>query len=223
MRFTAERQERTFVDAEGVTIHYAVWKASSPRAVIQIAHGLGEHLGRYETLAQEFVEAGYTVYADDHRGHGKTGVEQWGGDAARMGRLGPGGMRAAVAAVHRFTGIIRAENAGLPLALLGHSWGSLLAQVLVNQHSEDYDVLVLTGTAYRTLVHMNSGDLARRHRVPGGSGFEWLSRDPEVATRFAADPLTFVPNASKPFGIPDGLRLLGRPRRALPHDLPVLI
>lgn len=148
---------------------------------------------------------------------------QWKGDAARLGRLGPGGLRATVAAVHRFTGVVRGENPGLPLALIGHSWGSLIAQLLVNDHSEDYDALILTGTAYRTLRHMNSGDLARRHRRPGGSGFEWLSRDPEVARRFADDPLTFVANAAKLFGLVDGMRLLGRPRKNLPHDLPVLI
>ena len=81
MRFTAMRDERTFVDADGVTIHFYVWRAGKPRGLVQIAHGLGEYATRYEDLAQDLVNAGFTVYADDHRGHGATGMEQWGGDA----------------------------------------------------------------------------------------------------------------------------------------------
>lgn len=223
MRFTAARQERTFVDADGVTIHFYQWKATEPKAVVQLAHGLGEYATRYERLAQELVEAGYTVYADDHRGHGKTGLGQVGGDSTKLGRLGPGGMRSTIRSVHELTAIIRSETSALPLVLLGHSWGSLIAQSIANAHSEDYDALILTGTALRTLRHLNGGDLAKRHARPGGTGFEWLSRDDAVGRAFLADPLTFTANATKLFGIADSLRLLGRPARDLPHDIPVLI
>jgi alpha-beta hydrolase superfamily lysophospholipase len=82
--------------------------------------------------------------------------------------------------------------------------------------------VVFSGTAFRTLRHMNSGDLAKRHRVPGGNGHEWLSRDPAVAAAFADDPWTFDAKVAKLFGIADGLRLLGRPRR-LSRDIPMLI
>ncbi|HAM27671.1 MAG TPA: lysophospholipase, partial [Microbacteriaceae bacterium] len=58
IQFVAACQERTFVDADGVTIHFYQWKAGKPRGIVQIAHGLGEYAGRYETLAQRLVTAG---------------------------------------------------------------------------------------------------------------------------------------------------------------------
>ena len=84
------RDHRTFVDDHGVTVHYYVWSPGKPRGVVQIAHGVGEHALRYEALAQDLVNRGYAVYADDHRGHGATGVEQWAGDLTKIGRLGVG-------------------------------------------------------------------------------------------------------------------------------------
>ncbi|MFT4283595.1 MAG: alpha/beta hydrolase [Protaetiibacter sp.] len=216
------RTEHTFVDAEGVTIHYYVWPADAPRAVVQLLHGVGEYATRYERFAQALAAAGYTVYADDHRGHGATGLGQWGGDSARLGRLGPGGVRAAIAAIVQLAGIIRAENPGVPLVLFGHSLGSLFAQKIIGADASRYDAVILSATAYRTLTDMNGGDLNARHKHLGTTGHEWLSRDPEVWAAFAADPLTFDATVLKLFGLPDTLRLLGTPKR-LNRDLPMLI
>ncbi|MHA6669813.1 alpha/beta hydrolase [Homoserinimonas sp. A447] len=223
IRFTAARQDRTFTDAYGVTIHFSVWKAGKPKAVVQLAHGLGDHLGRYEALAQRLVTAGYTVYADDHRGHGRTGMQQWDSDATKLGKLGRGGMRATVQAVEQLTGIIHSENEGLQLVLLGHSWGSIIVQKIINTASENYDAVILTGTAYRTLRRMNGGKLNARHKNLGSTGHEWLSRDPQVAEAFVEDPLAFTAEALKAFGLADSIRLLGRPSRNIAHDIPVLI
>lgn len=223
MTATAKRTDRTYVDAEGVTIHFHVWEAAEPRAVVQVLHGLGEHALRYEALAENLVAAGYTVYADEHRGHGATGLGQHDGDHSKLGRLGEGGIPATVAAVRQLTGMIRAEHPGLPLVLLGHSWGSILAQKLVNEDASDFDAVVLSGTAYRTPFHMNGGDLSKSHRVAGGTGLEWLSRDVAVQEAFAADPLTFDAKTLELFGLADSLRLLGRPARNIEHDVPVLI
>ena len=71
---TVERRDATFLDAQGVTIHYHVWSAPRPRAVIQLVHGLGEYATRYERFAQDLVAAGYSVWASDLRGHGSTGL-----------------------------------------------------------------------------------------------------------------------------------------------------
>lgn len=223
IRFIATRQNRTFVDKHGVTVHYYQWKAAKPKGVVQIAHGLGDHAVRYEELAQQLVTAGYTVYADDHRGHGQTGFAQWGGDLNKLGKLGPGGMRATIEGVRELTRIMRKENPRLPLAVIGHSWGSFLVQLIVNKSPQDYDAVVLTGTAYRTLRHMNGGDLNASHKHLGETGNEWLSRDPRVARTFLEDPLTFSASAIRQFGIADTLRLLGRPKRNLEKDLPLLI
>ena len=221
-----EIPSRTYTDAHGVHIHYYSWPVPNPRAVVQLAHGVGEHALRYLELVGELNAAGYSVYADDHRGHGRTGFEQHGGDLDRMGKLGPGGLRATIDALHQFTGIItaeaRAEHPGLPLVLLGHSWGSLMSQILVNKHADDYDAVILTGTAYRMFGSMESGDLNRRHTHLGTTGVEWLSRDPAVHNAFLADPLTTTTPLMKLFGPIDTLRLLGRPARNLP-DLPLLV
>ncbi|MCS0499962.1 alpha/beta hydrolase [Protaetiibacter mangrovi] len=216
------RTSHTFVDAQGVTIHYYVWPAPTPRGVVQLLHGLGEYATRYETFAQALAAAGYTVYADDHRGHGATGMQQWGGDTGRLGRLGPGGVRATVAAIAQLTDIIRAENPGTPLVLFGHSLGSLFAQQLIAARASDFDAVILSGTAYRTLTDMNGGDLNAKHKHLGTTGHEWLSRDPAVWEAFAADPLTFDAKVLQLFGLPDAIRLLGTPKK-LDRDLPMLI
>ncbi len=220
---SSHRDDRTYQDAGGVTIHYYVWSAQKPRAVVQILHGLGEHAARYEWLAGKLTAAGYTVYADDHRGHGQTGLGQGGGDHSRLGKLGFGGMPATVEAIHQLTELIRNENPGLPVVLLGHSWGSFLAQMLVNEYSPDYAAVILSGSALRTFAHMNSGDLNAKYKHLGSAGYEWLSRDKEVVAAAAADPLMFIAKALPLFGLTDSLRLLGKPVKNIEHDLPILI
>ena len=221
--------ERTFTDAEGVVIHYYTWTAAKPKGVVQIAHGLGEYSLRYDGLAQALVTAGYSVYADDHRGHGKTGLDQYGADKTKFGRLGPGGLRATIEEIRQLTTIIRSENkasAGkgdLPVAILGHSWGSLMVQTILNQHAGDYDAAILTGTAYRRPGSMNAGPLNAKHKHLGNTGYEWLSRDPKVSQAFLDDPLTFYADVLKLFGLADGLRLFGVPSKHIEKDIPLLI
>ena len=213
----------TFTDDYGVEITYYVWPVPEPRAVVQLAHGVGEHAGRYADLARALNAARYTVYADDHRGHGQTGIDQYHGDLTKIGRLGPGGLRAAVAGVHQLSEVIRSELPGLPLVLLGHSWGSFMAQMIVNQHPKDYDAVVLSGTAYRWPGYLDSGDLNRKHKHLGTTGVEWLSRDPSVAAAFIADPLTTTTPLARLFGLREAARLFGRPAGNLPEALPLLI
>ncbi|TFD46381.1 alpha/beta fold hydrolase [Cryobacterium frigoriphilum] len=213
----------TYTDVYGVTITYYVWPVDAPRGVVQIAHGVGEHARRYTRLAAALNAAGYTVYADDHRGHGQTGLGQYAGDHSRLGRLGVGGVRAAAAGVRQLSGIIRLAEPGLPLILLGHSWGSFLAQMIINAHAGEYDAVVLSGTAYRWPGYLDSGDLNRRHKHLGTTGVEWLSRDPAVAAAFVADPLTTATPLAKLFGLREAARLFGRPARGLPTALPLLM
>lgn len=212
----------TFEDERGVTVTYYVWRVEHPRAVIHLVHGLGEYATRYEPLVSVLNENGFSVYAADQRGHGQTGLDQWNGDHSKLGRLGPGGLRAAVEDIRGLNRIVRDENPGVPLVLLGHSWGSLMAQMLVNRHADEVDALVLTGTAYRTPRRMEAGDLNKHHKHLGATGYEWLSRDDRVAAAFAADPLTFDAKVLKLFGVADGMRLYGRPARGI-RDLPLLV
>ena len=226
-RVPQDEQGRSYVAADGLRILYDVYASRPPesraRAAVQIAHGVGEHAGRYRALAEHLAADGYVVYSDDHRGHGRTGLEQWGGDTTKLGRLGPGGLRRTVEDLRAFTRLIRDENPGLPLVFLGHSWGSLMGQMILNRHSDDYDAAVLSGTAYRVFGSMNGGDLNKRHAHLGTTGAEWLSRDPAVAQAFIDDPLTTLTPLQKLFGMADAARLLGRPARRLKRDVPLLI
>ncbi|MCS5522744.1 alpha/beta hydrolase [Curtobacterium flaccumfaciens pv. oortii] len=221
--FSAARGDASFTDAHGVEIVYSTWRAARPKGVVQIAHGVGEHGLRYEPLAQDLVRAGYTVHANDHRGHGRTGLIQWDGDHAKLGRLGPGGLRAAIAAVEQMSAVARADEPGLPLVLLGHSWGSLMAQRIVNTSSDRYDGVVLSASAYRLPGWMNSGDLNARHAGSGPTKYEWLTRDRTIIDAMALDPLAVEADVIGLFGLADTLRLLGVPRRGIPHDLPMLL
>jgi alpha-beta hydrolase superfamily lysophospholipase len=214
----------TFTDPHGVRIHYQSWRVPEPIAVVQLVHGIGEHIGRYGELVEALNAAGYSVWADDHRGHGQTGFEQHRGDFDRMGRPGPGGMAAAIAGVERFGEIIReTEGDDVPFVILGHSWGSFMTQHVVNRHPERYDAVVLTGTAWLQLGYTNLGDLNKRFVRDGGTSVEWLSRDPAVAEAFEADPYTTTRTLQQLFGWPQSFSLITRPSKRIPSELPLLI
>ncbi len=224
-----------FTDDLGVEIVYYGWTIEHPKAVVQIAHGVGEHGRRYAAVAEDLNRAGYSVYAADQRGHGATGLAQHGGDRSRLGHLGPGGLRATVDDIRQLGVRIAREHPDVPLVLLGHSWGSLMVQKLVNGPAlSHYAGIVLTGTAYRMPGSMDGGDLTRKHRPAGAkkggagsdpatSGFEWLSRDPAQQQKAAEDELMFPAEVLKLFGLADALRLFGRPAKKLSADVPVLI
>ncbi|MDT0181923.1 alpha/beta fold hydrolase [Microbacterium oleivorans] len=213
-----------FIDAHGVAIVYDVHPAEgTPRGVVQLLHGVGEHAGRYAALIAALTADGFTVYADDHRGHGRTGLRQHDGDHSRLGRLGPGGLRAAIAACRQFTGIIRGRHPDLPLVLLGHSWGSFLAQKLVNADPRAYDALVLSGSSLLWPGALNAAPLNKRWAGADATGVEWLSTDAAVGRAFLDDPLTTTVPLPTLFGPADTVRLLGKPKRDLGVDLPVLL
>lgn len=214
---------REFTDSYGVDIVYDVHPAEgTPRGVVQLLHGVGEHAGRYGALIGALTAAGFHVYADDHRGHGRTGIRQHGGPE-KLGRLGKGGLRAAEEAVWQLTEIIRAEHPDLPLVLLGHSWGSFLAQMLVNDHPDAWDAVILSGSALRMPGSLNAAPLNARWSADEATGFEWLSRDPAVWTEFDEDPLTTDVPLLKLFGPIEAAKLYGRPAKDLGRDIPMLL
>lgn len=222
-KFAVIREDHTFVDLQGVTVHWYSWMPGKPKAIVVVVHGLGEHALRYEHVAQRFVEAGYGVVALDQRGHGATGLQQAGGDVDRLGMLGPGGLDAVDGDLLGLVKRMRGDYEGLPIAVLGHSWGSLTVQRFLNRHAALIDAVVLSGSAFRVPGWVNAGDLNARHKHLGTTGYEWLSRDPAVADAFVADPLTFPANARQVFGIAEGMKLYGLPARRLARDVPVLI
>ena len=217
--------KRSFKDDHDVEIMFYEWPVAEPKAVIQIAHGLGEHARRYDLMAATLNRAGFSVYADDHRGHGQTCVKQLEAkQIKRMGNLGPGGMQATYKQVADFSKLIKQENPNRPLVLLGHSWGSFIAQKLANKHSDMYDAVVLSGSALTMPGYLATGDFNKAwKKEPGATGYEWLSRDVEIQNKFVADPLTFLAQAMQVFGVKNSLELFGTPSKEIRADLPILV
>jgi alpha-beta hydrolase superfamily lysophospholipase len=217
--------QRVLKDSFNVDIIFYEWPVADPRAVIQIAHGLGEHARRYDQMAAVLNRAGFTVYADDHRGHGQTGLGQIDRkQIKKLGNLGQGGMDATFKQVLDLSKLIKSENPGKPLVLLGHSWGSFIAQKVINKSSDFYDAVVLSGSALTMPGYLATGDFNKVwKKLPGSTGYEWLSRDVEVQKKFVADPLTFLAAAMQVFGVANSLKLFGTPSKNVRSDLPILV
>ena len=217
--------KRSFKDDFGVEIMFYEWPVANPKAVIQIAHGLGEHARRYDLMAETLNKAGFSVYVDDHRGHGQTGLKQLENkQIKRLGNLGPGGMKATYKQVADFSKLIRSENPNRPLVLLGHSWGSFIAQKIINKYSDIYDAVVLSGSALTMPGYLATGDFNKVwKKIPGSTGYEWLSRDVEIQNKFVEDPLTFLALAMQVFGVKNSLQLFGTPSKEIRKDLPILV
>jgi alpha-beta hydrolase superfamily lysophospholipase len=217
--------QRSFKDDFRVEIVFYEWPVADPKAVIQIAHGLGEHARRYDQMAAVLNRAGFSVYADDHRGHGQTGLLQVSSkQTKKLGNLGPGGMDAAYKQVADFTKIIKDENPGKPMILIGHSWGSFIAQRIINKHSGVYAAVVLSGSALTMPGYIATGDFNKVwKKLPGSTGYEWLSRDVEIQKKFVADPLTFLAAAMQVLGVKNSLKMFGKPSKNVRSDLPILV
>jgi alpha-beta hydrolase superfamily lysophospholipase len=177
--------------SDGLCIACARWDSRGPaRAVVQIAHGMGEHMGRYADTIDALVAAGLTVYANDHRGHGLSAHSQ-------SGEFGSGGFELLVQDMVRLSEIARQKNPGLPLLLLGHSMGSFAAQRYVIDHSHQIDGLILSGSGsleglVRVALQQTAGsNLLNAAFEPARTPFDWLCRDQAVVDAFMADPLCF--------------------------------
>ena len=143
----------------------ARWDSRGPiRGIVQIAHGLGEHIGRYAALIEYLVKVGLVVYGNDHRGHGRTAPSP-----KHFGDFGPGGFNLLVEDMATLSLIAKDENPGLPFILLAHSMGSFAAQQFVLEHSESLDGLALSGSgALDGLVRLaQSGKYSRGNRERG--------------------------------------------------------
>src|SRR5262249_22022474 len=171
-----------FTSADGLRIACARWESRGPvRGVVQIAHGMGEHLGRYAGTVTALASAGLTVYGNDHRGHGHTAPSP-----ADLGDFGEGGFDLLVEDMARLSRIAREEFPGRPLILLGHSMGSFAAQQYVLEHSHEIDGLVLSGSGALDALAQAAGAAAPGENVlnarfePARTPFDWLSRDRAV-------------------------------------------
>ena len=179
-----------FTSRDGTEIACFRWKAEGkPRAILQIAHGMGEHALRYAQVAEFFSRAGYHVVANDHRGHGRSVKSKDG-----LGNFGEGGWNALVADMVTLTRKARADAPDLPLVLLGHSMGSFALQEYLLDHSGHIAAAVLSGSAAADMLGLDperAVDLSAINAPfePARTPFDWLSRDTEKVDSYIADPL----------------------------------
>lgn len=191
--------EGTFRAFDGETIHHQAWLPdASPRAVVLLVHGLGEHAGRYEHVAEALVDAGYAVRALDHRGHGRSS-----------------GKRAFVESydellrdLHQFRRLVTDEHPDIPLVLLGHSMGGNIAMGYTLGNPDGIAALVLSGPAlqvgddFSPLQLKVFGAIARiaPGLRPQGLSADAISRDPAVVEAYRNDPLVYTGKISAGLG-----------------------
>ncbi|MDT7552547.1 MAG: hypothetical protein QOH17_4091 [Pseudonocardiales bacterium] len=180
----------TFTGRDGTVITAYRWEpADAPRGIVQLTHGMGEHLLRYSHLAATLADAGFLVQGQDHRGHGATAPSE---DA--LGVLGAAGWNSLVDDIDVLVERSHERLPDLPVVLFGHSMGSFAAQQYMLDHSGRIAGLALSGTAAIDLLEPALDldapiDLAGFNApFPNRTGFEWLSRDDAQVDAYVADP-----------------------------------
>jgi alpha-beta hydrolase superfamily lysophospholipase len=178
----------TASDGENLALHDWPVAANTPlRGLVMLVHGLGEHTGRYSTLAEHLNAWGFAVRGYDHYGHGES--------------AGPrGALSSDTRLLDDLADMIESTRSrlppGLPLVLLGHSMGGLVAARLVSLHLRPVDGLVLSspaldaglGTVQKLLVS-TLPHIAPNLRVGNGLDANYLSHDAQVVAQYRADPL----------------------------------
>lgn len=203
--------QESFVTAlDGSEIYLRKWlPEGDPRGIIQIAHGMTEYAGVYTDFIDALLEAGYGVYAHDHKGHGKTVKRE-----EDYGHFEPNiGWNQAVSDVIFVSEMIKEEQTG-PLFLLGHSMGSFLSRRAVQLRGELYDGFLISGTGgnpgllgsigYKVatiemklrgpktkspMLNFLSFGNFNSHFKPNRTKFDWLSSDMNQVDKYIADPL----------------------------------
>jgi len=181
------QRESSFAGACGLEIFWQTWQPDGdPRAVVVIAHGAGEHSGRYAHVAQRLVDEGYAVYAIEHRGHGRSQ-----GPRALIDRIAN-----AVADLDKLVTLAAEAHPGAPVFLVGHSMGATISLSYALAHQRRLAGLILSGPlaaleavpAPMRLTARTLSALAPRTPLIAIDA-TLVSRDPAVVRDYQSDPL----------------------------------
>jgi alpha-beta hydrolase superfamily lysophospholipase len=161
-------------------IAYRVWPNPTPRQLVVLVHGYGEHVGRYEHVADFLVARGAVVAAPDHVGHGHSGGE----------RVLVTDYEAVVEDLHTVIERVRVDHPGLALVLVGHSMGGMIAARYAQRFREELAALVLSAPVLGSWSAAT--DMLGADEIPDEPlDVSTLSRDPEVGRAYAADELVW--------------------------------
>ena len=202
----ADRQQFTFPSSDGEhQVHAVLWlpEEGSPKAVVQIVHGICEYALRYEDFALFLTRHGYAVAGSDHLGHGLTarGPEEYGyfTDWFQLTRD-----------VRTLRTLMGERFPGIPYFLLGHSMGSFQARTYLIDYPGTLDGCILSGTGQENALTVAFGkfvtSLGDPHKVnklflnlslgaynkkfaPNRTTADWVSRDEALVDKYLADPL----------------------------------
>jgi len=218
---------------------------TAPKGIVQIAHGIAEHINRYDDFAAFLANNGFVVYGNDHLGHGQST-----NDESELGFFAEtGGWEMAVEDMRKLHDIAAAEHPGLPFFLFGHSMGSFLARTYIIYFRSGLDGVILSGTGQQPKALVMGGKLMGKLEMNKkgpkyksqmlnnlafgkyNDGFEttrtisdWLSRDEEQVDKYIEDPLCgYVPTASLFYDMMCGIDFISKPRNVerMKKDLPV--
>lgn len=183
-----EHVEGRLAGTGGIQVYWQAWlPEGEPRAVVVIAHGAGEHSGRYAHVAAHLVAAGYAVHALDHRGHGRTT-----GRRALVDRIDH-----VVADLDAFVLVAGNRHPGRPVFLLGHSMGGCIALAYGLRHQQRLEGLLLSGAVAQldapAVLRVVVRVLSRVAPALGVVAVDpaLVSRDPAVVHAYRDDPLVF--------------------------------
>ncbi len=186
--------EGSFVNGSGARITYLRWQPQTPRAVVLLVHGMAEHAGRYQPLAQKLCDANIAVCAPDLPGHGRSE-----GKRCHIGRF-----EEFLTTVAELRALIGTRFPGLPVFLLGHSMGGLVATATVLESAQDYRGLVLSGPALQTeltppwlqIQILRLLAVVWPSAPALGLDAAGVSRDPAVVKNYVEDPLNHTGKVS---------------------------
>ena len=216
-----KEKEGFFKGVSNFDIYWRCWlPEGKPRAVIIVAHGIGEHIGRYMNLVNSVVPRGYAVYGLDHEGHGKSG-----------------GVREVVERFQVFIDDLKMlydmahkENPGLNIFLIGHSMGGLIATDYTVQHQQELAGLVASAPALKSsnitpelveMLNKMSKEMPELGVLPIDTNL--LSHDKQVVDAYNSDPLVFHGNITARLGA-EMINTMSRLEPQIPSiTLPLLV
>lgn len=196
--------------SDGLLLKGNHWTCEKPaKAIVQLSHGMAEHIDRYDSFARYLNDQGIEVYGHSHRGHGKTAKTK-----DDLGYLADrNGWDLLVNDLIEVSGMIRENTPDLPLFILGHSMGSFAARNALRRQAQLYSgaVIIGSGWQYTPSIHLAksvskmvkavSGDRTRsklmdkllfsnyNNSFPNSrTSFDWLSRDHEMVKEYVDDP-----------------------------------